>query len=196
MVDKSENLNELSFVFKKHSKRLKNEMWWRNTKMIAIIAGIVLVSKQRQSCAALDAASHCTARSLSHWLTRRSLVCVCVCVSASSSCSTSSFRVDAADPPGPTAKPLLTHHPHSHSHSPSPLPLAGLLSLPALLHTRVHSNSRSSRSLTPPHRALSQSLARNRIVSTSEQTRLPPASIQRSSASRRAQASRHACFSS
>lgn len=40
LVDKSENLNEMSFVFKKNAKRLKDDMWWKNTRLILVIAGI------------------------------------------------------------------------------------------------------------------------------------------------------------
>jgi vesicle-associated membrane protein 7 len=42
LVDKSENLNEMSFVFKKNAKKLKDEMWWKNTRLILIIGGIGL----------------------------------------------------------------------------------------------------------------------------------------------------------
>ena len=42
LVDKSESLNEQSFVFKKNARRLKDDMWWKNTKLILLIGGIGL----------------------------------------------------------------------------------------------------------------------------------------------------------
>lgn len=44
LVDKSEALNEQSFVFKKNAKKLKDEMWWKNTKMILMFSGVGIVS--------------------------------------------------------------------------------------------------------------------------------------------------------
>jgi len=39
LVDKSEGLNEQSFVFKRNAKKLKQEMWWKNTKLMLGIGG-------------------------------------------------------------------------------------------------------------------------------------------------------------
>jgi len=43
LVDKTENLNQSAFKFKKSSTQLKRAMWWKNIK-IMIIIGIVLLA--------------------------------------------------------------------------------------------------------------------------------------------------------
>ncbi|EGC32919.1 hypothetical protein DICPUDRAFT_37568 [Dictyostelium purpureum] len=44
LVDRTESLNQQSFKFKKQSKQLKCAMWWKNVKLMLIIAAIVAVS--------------------------------------------------------------------------------------------------------------------------------------------------------
>ncbi len=44
LVDKTENLNQQAFQFKKKSTQLKRAMWWQNTKLMVILAFVVLVS--------------------------------------------------------------------------------------------------------------------------------------------------------
>eukprot|EP01133_Synstelium_polycarpum_P016871 gene16871-20060_t len=41
LVDRTENLNVQSFKFKKQSKQLKCAMWWKNVKLMLIIALVV-----------------------------------------------------------------------------------------------------------------------------------------------------------
>lgn len=48
LVDKSENLNEMSFVFKKNAKRVKDDLWWKNTKLILMFSGVGLVGGQTE----------------------------------------------------------------------------------------------------------------------------------------------------
>ncbi len=43
LVDKTDKLNQQAFKFEKQSKQLKNAMWWKNVKMMAIIGLIVCV---------------------------------------------------------------------------------------------------------------------------------------------------------
>ncbi|CAO3618884.1 unnamed protein product [Cunninghamella blakesleeana] len=38
LVDKTDNLNQQAFAFKKRSTQLKRAMWWKNTKLMCMIA--------------------------------------------------------------------------------------------------------------------------------------------------------------
>jgi len=42
LVDKTDNLNQQSFAFKKRSTALKRQMWWKNTKLMVILIIVVL----------------------------------------------------------------------------------------------------------------------------------------------------------
>jgi len=43
LVDRTENLNQTAFKFKKQSTQLKRAMWWKNVKIMIILAFVVLV---------------------------------------------------------------------------------------------------------------------------------------------------------
>jgi len=43
LVDRTENLNQTAFKFKKQSTQLKRAMWWKNVKIMVILAFVVLV---------------------------------------------------------------------------------------------------------------------------------------------------------
>lgn len=43
LVDKTDNLNQQSIRFKKHSNQLKTAMWWQNAKLMIFVGGIVIV---------------------------------------------------------------------------------------------------------------------------------------------------------
>jgi vesicle-associated membrane protein 7 len=43
LVDKTENLNQQAFKFKRQSRDLKNSMWWKNVKLMIIIFVIVVL---------------------------------------------------------------------------------------------------------------------------------------------------------
>ncbi|KAL8437855.1 hypothetical protein Efla_000975 [Eimeria flavescens] len=43
LVDQSEQLNQESVTFRRQARRLKNSLWWRNVKTLAIIIGILSV---------------------------------------------------------------------------------------------------------------------------------------------------------
>jgi vesicle-associated membrane protein 7 len=45
LVDKTENLNAQAVKFKKSSTQLKQAMWWKNAKLMAVLAIIVLVRR-------------------------------------------------------------------------------------------------------------------------------------------------------
>eukprot|EP00128_Syssomonas_multiformis_P004309 Colp12_sorted_trinity150504_noHs@27315 len=42
LVDKSENLNQQAFQFKKKSTQLKRAMWWKNTKLMVMLVFVVI----------------------------------------------------------------------------------------------------------------------------------------------------------
>lgn len=44
LVDKTDNLNQQAFAFKKRSTQLKRAMWWKNTKIMAMIVLVCFVS--------------------------------------------------------------------------------------------------------------------------------------------------------
>ncbi|EFA80046.1 synaptobrevin domain-containing protein [Heterostelium album PN500] len=44
LVDRTENLQQQSFQFKKQSKQLKCSMWWKNVKLMIIIGVVVAVT--------------------------------------------------------------------------------------------------------------------------------------------------------
>ncbi|KAI9471816.1 MAG: synaptobrevin-domain-containing protein [Benjaminiella poitrasii] len=43
LVDKTDNLNQQAFAFKKRSTQLKRAMWWKNTRIIAMICLVCFV---------------------------------------------------------------------------------------------------------------------------------------------------------
>jgi len=43
LVDRTENLNQAAFKFKKQSTQLKRAMWWKNVKIMIILAVVILV---------------------------------------------------------------------------------------------------------------------------------------------------------
>ncbi|CAO3658132.1 unnamed protein product [Rhizopus stolonifer] len=43
LVDKTDNLNQQAFAFKKRSTQLKRAMWWKNTKIVALIIVVCFV---------------------------------------------------------------------------------------------------------------------------------------------------------
>ncbi|KAK3836289.1 MAG: vesicle-associated membrane protein [Linnemannia gamsii] len=42
LVDKTDNLNQQAFAFKKRSTALKRTMWWKNTKLTVILTAVVI----------------------------------------------------------------------------------------------------------------------------------------------------------
>ncbi|KAF9408134.1 Vesicle-associated membrane protein, partial [Podila epigama] len=42
LVDKTDNLNQQAFAFKKRSTQLKRAMWWKNMKLMAILTGVII----------------------------------------------------------------------------------------------------------------------------------------------------------
>jgi len=47
LVDKTDNLNQQAFQFKKKSTQLKRAMWWKNTKLMIMLIFVVLVCGRR-----------------------------------------------------------------------------------------------------------------------------------------------------
>ncbi|KAF9137456.1 hypothetical protein BGX30_010198 [Mortierella sp. GBA39] len=43
LVDKTDNLNQQAFAFKKRSTQLKRTMWWKNTKLTIILTSVIIV---------------------------------------------------------------------------------------------------------------------------------------------------------
>jgi len=43
LVDKTDNLNQQAFAFKKRSTQLKRTMWWKNTKLMIILVAVVIL---------------------------------------------------------------------------------------------------------------------------------------------------------
>ncbi|KAJ3297996.1 hypothetical protein HK104_011291 [Borealophlyctis nickersoniae] len=41
LVDKTDNLNQASFAFKKRSTALRRQMWWKNTKLMVILGAVI-----------------------------------------------------------------------------------------------------------------------------------------------------------
>ncbi|KAK3819113.1 MAG: vesicle-associated membrane protein [Linnemannia elongata] len=42
LVDKTDNLNQQAFAFKKRSTQLKRTMWWKNTKLTIILTSVII----------------------------------------------------------------------------------------------------------------------------------------------------------
>ncbi|KAJ3056226.1 Vesicle-associated membrane protein [Rhizophlyctis rosea] len=42
LVDKTDNLNQASFAFKKRSTALRRAMWWKNTKLMVILVAVII----------------------------------------------------------------------------------------------------------------------------------------------------------
>jgi len=43
LVDKTDNLNQQAFAFKKRSTALKRSMWWKNTKLMIILIFVIIL---------------------------------------------------------------------------------------------------------------------------------------------------------
>ena len=43
LVDKTDNLNQQSIRFKKHSSQLKHAMWWQNARLMIFVGVVVVV---------------------------------------------------------------------------------------------------------------------------------------------------------
>lgn len=43
LVDRTENLNQAAFKFKKQSTQLKRAMWWKNAKIMIILVFVIVV---------------------------------------------------------------------------------------------------------------------------------------------------------
>ena len=41
LVDKTDHLQNEAFVFKRQSRQLKNKLWWRNVRLLALIIGAI-----------------------------------------------------------------------------------------------------------------------------------------------------------
>ncbi|KAF9581194.1 hypothetical protein BGW38_001878 [Lunasporangiospora selenospora] len=52
LVDKTDNLNQQAFAFKRRSTALKRTMWWKNTKLMVILALVVIFLIYLVICAA------------------------------------------------------------------------------------------------------------------------------------------------
>ena len=48
LVDKTDNLNQQAFAFKKRSTQLKRAMWWKNTQLMVMIVLLCFVSEHFQ----------------------------------------------------------------------------------------------------------------------------------------------------
>lgn len=44
LVDKTDHLQSEALVFKRQSRQLKNKLWWRNVRLLALILGIVVIA--------------------------------------------------------------------------------------------------------------------------------------------------------
>ncbi|KAI1304856.1 hypothetical protein EDD11_005058 [Mortierella claussenii] len=42
LVDKTDNLNQQAYAFKKRSAVLRRAMWWKNTKLMIILTGVII----------------------------------------------------------------------------------------------------------------------------------------------------------
>ncbi|KAI9204314.1 synaptobrevin-domain-containing protein [Polychytrium aggregatum] len=64
LVDKTESLNATSFAFKKRSTALRRAMWWKNTKLMAVLAvvAVLLVYVLIGSVCGLPAWGQCFAK--------------------------------------------------------------------------------------------------------------------------------------
>ncbi|KAI8582059.1 hypothetical protein K450DRAFT_228829 [Umbelopsis ramanniana AG] len=51
LVDKTDNLNQQAFAFKKRSTQLKRQMWWKNTKLMFIIVIVCFLIAYFLACA-------------------------------------------------------------------------------------------------------------------------------------------------
>ncbi|KAI7830447.1 R-SNARE, VAMP71-family [Gamsiella multidivaricata] len=52
LVDKTDNLNQQAYAFKKRSTTLKRAMWWKNTKLMILLTGVIIFLIYLIICAA------------------------------------------------------------------------------------------------------------------------------------------------
>lgn len=43
LVDKTDHLQNESFAFKREARRLKSKLWWKNTRLLVLLAVLVLI---------------------------------------------------------------------------------------------------------------------------------------------------------
>lgn len=43
LVDKTDHLQQESFVFRREARQLKNKLWWKNLRLWLIIAGVAIL---------------------------------------------------------------------------------------------------------------------------------------------------------
>jgi vesicle-associated membrane protein 7 len=59
LVDKTDHLQNESFAFKREARRLKTKLWWKNIRLLAFIALIVLIIAYIIVCFVCSPTFHC-----------------------------------------------------------------------------------------------------------------------------------------
>ncbi len=59
LVDKTDHLQNESFAFKREARRLKTRLWWKNMRLLAFVALLILVIAYIIVCFACSPTFHC-----------------------------------------------------------------------------------------------------------------------------------------
>ena len=59
LVDKTDSLQSEAFAFKRESRRLKHSMWWKNARLLGIIAFVLLLLVYVIACFACSPTLQC-----------------------------------------------------------------------------------------------------------------------------------------
>jgi vesicle-associated membrane protein 7 len=59
LVDKTDTLANESFAFRREARRLKQRLWWKNARLLALIGLIILIVAYIIVCFACSPTFHC-----------------------------------------------------------------------------------------------------------------------------------------
>lgn len=59
LVDKTDHLQNESFAFKREARRLKTRLWWKNIRLLAFVALLILVIAYIIVCITCSPTFHC-----------------------------------------------------------------------------------------------------------------------------------------
>ena len=62
LVDKTDHLQQESFVFRREARQLKNKLWWKNLRLWAVIAFVVLLLLYIAGAVVCGPTLHCSSK--------------------------------------------------------------------------------------------------------------------------------------
>ena len=60
LVDKTDHLQQESFVFRREARQLKNKLWWKNVRLWLVIAAVAIMLLYIAAAVICGPALHCS----------------------------------------------------------------------------------------------------------------------------------------